>query len=234
MYSMGLEEWGCGKTQRYYERKAKMENWAVRLTAKEEKLWRWQVRMWTHANNQSTSRRRGEGRSVTESERGFVCQTLQQQQQSGADASLHRGKLTQMWLTSFSVSLFTRMHWRVFSKMKDVPSSRSTASSELKQRRSLVRKLSNGAFSIVSFASIPQLYFGTALLSLGLPVWGHPIPYPSQRSTLPASLLIKLSLCRNPLGLIYLIRFVLFPQSKPHGTLLPPVIKGSKSGAGPV
>lgn len=56
----------------------------------------------------------------------------------------------------------------------------------------------------------------------------------SHRVHLFSSLLINVSLCRNPLRLIYLIRFVLFPQSKPHGTLLPPVIKGSKSGAGPV
>ena len=55
------------------------------------------------------------------------------------------------------------------------------------------------------------------------------IPY-YQLSTHP---LIKVSQCLDPLALIYLIRLVLFPQSKPHGTLLPTVIKGSQSGAGP-
>ena len=67
------------------------------------------------------------------------------------------------------------------------------------------------------------------------------VPDPSRSPEEPPSIpgatslfpLIKVSLCRTPLGLIYLIRFVLFPQSKPHGSLLPPVIKGSKSGPGP-
>ena len=93
--------------------------------------------------------------------------------------------------------------------------------------------------SRVSFTSIPQLCFGMDLLSLRHPDvrTPHPRSIPVKHPPsiyLLSSSLIKVSMCRNPLRLIYLIRFVLFPQSKPHGTLLPPVIKGSKSGAGPV
>lgn len=86
---------------------------------------------------------------------------------------------------------------------------------------------------------MPQLYLGMLYCNLRQTnvKTPHPRSIPEQH---PPSIhpftgpLIKVRLCHNPLGLIYLIRFVLFPQSKPLGTLLPPVIKGSKSREGPV
>lgn len=91
--------------------------------------------------------------------------------------------------------------------------------------------------SIIHHNSLTVLWHGFTQLEAPYVRTPHPkfipVKHPPSMNPFPRPL-IKVSLCRKLLRLIYLIRFVLFPQSKPHGTLLPPVIKGSKSGAGPV